>query len=361
MVVNSKPKRRLMNATLVLLGLAVALLFMEGVVRLFFSEPIVPRFVVDSGFGVRANQPDVVTRHSVPGVYDVQVTTNHAGMRGKREYAIRQPAGVIRVALEGDSFIFGHGVNDEDVVSVILEDALNAEGQGKWEVLNFGVSGFGQSEELVTYENLIRGYSPHAVVLFYFDNDIGNNAVSGLYRLGPDGRLERAGREYLPGVGASEALHSFGPTRWLLVHSRASNLIRNRLSALVHNTLLKQRGLRDYSTSTPKSAALTRALILEHIRILRKDGLIPIIFVIPNPSLQSNFPFTKDEIARSGALYVDGRSFLDRGDYHHKDLHWNSSGHKKAAMALAKELRTQLRAGGTTSISRSGEISASRP
>lgn len=340
-----KARRHVANITLVLFGLMVAALVVEGVVRLFFAEPVMPRFVVDSGFGVRANQPDVVTRHSMPGEYNVRITTNRAGMRGSREYTTQRPADVMRIALEGDSFVFGHGVNDEDVVSTVLEDALNAVGTGKWEVLNFGVSGFGQSEELVTYENRIRGYGPQVVVLFYFDNDIGNNAVSGLYRLGPDGKPERTNNVFLPGVKAREALYSFAPTRWLFVHSQAWNLIRNRLSGLVQANLLKQQGLRDYTDSQPESKALTRALILEHIRIVREDAAVPIVFVIPTATLHSNFPLTKDEITRSGALYLDGRNLLVSGDYYQKDQHWTPSGHKKVASALVKELFTQLRAG----------------
>lgn len=342
-----KARRQVANITLVLIGLMVAALVVEGVVRLFFAEPILPRFVVDSGFGVRANQADVVTRHSVPGEYNVKITTNRAGMRGSREYSTQRPTDVMRIALEGDSFVFGHGVNDEDVVSTVLEDALNAGGARKWEVLNFGVSGFGQSEELVTYENRIRGYAPQVVVLFYFDNDIGNNAVSGLYRLGPDGKLERTSSEFLPGVKAREVLYSFGPTRWLFVHSQAWNLIRNRLSGLVQTNLLKQQGLRSYTDSKPESKALTRALVLEHIRVVRKDAALPIVFVIPTASLDSNFPLTEDEITRSGALYLDGRKLLVSGDYYQRDQHWMPSGHRKVASALAKELYTQLRAGHT--------------
>jgi hypothetical protein len=44
---------------------------------------------------------------------------------GTREYTVGKPRGVYRIAVIGDSFIFGHGVNHDEVVSAVLEDLLN--------------------------------------------------------------------------------------------------------------------------------------------------------------------------------------------------------------------------------------------
>jgi lysophospholipase L1-like esterase len=152
-------------------------------------------------------------------------------MRGQKEYPVERVPGTRRILILGDSFAFGYGVNDADVVSAVLEDLLNQRVPGSTEVINLAVSGFGQAEELVTWNAKARAYRPDIVVLFYFDNDIGNKAVSELYSLAPGGTLVATGKSYLPGSNLQERLFAFPPTRWLFEHSQAWNLVRNRLSS----------------------------------------------------------------------------------------------------------------------------------
>ncbi|HEY5602164.1 MAG TPA: hypothetical protein VIM41_03570, partial [Gammaproteobacteria bacterium] len=149
------------NTVLLAMSLLAAFLLGELVVRVFISEPIKPRFVIDSGYGVRANEPNISTVHAWPGEYEVTVSNNAAGMRGSKDYVQKKDRGVVRIALLGDSFVYGHGVNDNEVVSFILEQYLNeSRSQTRYEVLNFGVSGFGQAEEFMTYRKLVRKYEP---------------------------------------------------------------------------------------------------------------------------------------------------------------------------------------------------------
>lgn len=322
---------------LVLTGIAAALILFEIIVRTFFEEPIMPRYVMDTGFGVRAHQPNITTRHFMPGDYDIIISTNSTGMRGARDYNIDKPDRVYRIALIGDSFVFGHGVNDDEVVSAVLEASLNETVTGnpkKYEVLNFGVSGFGQAEELITYRHRVRHYDPDMVVLFYFNNDFGNNAVSNLFEVDGSGELVRKNNEYLPGVHASEVLYGIAPIRWLFENSQGWNLIRNRLSALVQKTYLKKQGLKSYSDSSNTADILTRRLLLELVNEIREDNARPVVFVIPHKGLESNFPLETNAVTASGAEFVDGRKYLSSEHYHNRDSHWNAGGHKVAAAIL---------------------------
>jgi hypothetical protein len=324
---------------LILLGTAVAFMAAEFIVRIFIEEPILPRFVTDPGYGVRATQPNIRTRHYVPGDYDITITTNSAGLRGQREYTIEKPAGVYRIVLIGDSFVFGGGVNDNEVISHVLEDELNKSvipGGPRYQVINFGVSGFGQAEELVTYRARARDYKADDVILFYFENDIGNNAVSELFNLDDHGRLYRTGNEFLPGVAIREELYKFPPTRWLFTHSQAWNLIRNRLSAVVQNYLVKKQGLKQYDDASPRAVELTRALFHQFIREIKDDGASPMIFVIPGKSMRSNFPLATDALAKSGIIVFDGRNLFSPQDYYRRDAHWTAEGNRKAAAAIAR-------------------------
>jgi len=338
---NSLPRRMLSGLVMVLFGTAVALLVFEIIVRIFFEEPIMPRFVMDPGYGVRAQQPNIVTRHYMPGEYEITISTNSGGMRGKRDYSLKKPEGVYRIALLGDSFIYGHGVNDPEVVSAVLEGRLNSQAGAagtRYEVLNFGVSGFGQAEELITYRENVRKYNPDAVVVFYFDNDIGNNAVSRLYRVDDEGNLVRDADSYLPGVKAREIMYSIPPVRWLFEYSQGWNLIRNRLSSLVQKSLLKQQGLRSFNDTSEDAVELTRALLVQFIADIRGDGAQPIIFIIPHKKMKSNFPLEKRVINSEGAMLINGNDFMDASDYYVIDSHWNASGHKKAAAVIAQRI-----------------------
>jgi lysophospholipase L1-like esterase len=321
-----------------LIGLAVALVLVEVLVRIFFDEPVQPRFVMDGGYGVRANQPHVQTRHYVPGEYDVRITTNSAGMRGQREYTLEKPAGVRRILILGDSFSHGYGVEDAEVVSVLLEDMLNQRAQGrKYEVINLSVSGFGQAEELITYRARGRQYVPDIVILFFFENDIGNNAISRLFELTPQGTVRPSGRAFLPGVRTREVLYAIAPTRWLFEHSEAWNLIRNRLSALVQNSMMREQGLERFNDTSPKALALTRALLQLLLSEIRADNAEPIVMAIPNKrTMATNLPFSDSEIKAMGASLLDGRSFLTEQDYYNRDSHWRASGHRKTAGRLAE-------------------------
>ncbi len=233
-------KRGVVPAGLMLCGTVCALLLAEGAVRLFFDEGSRPRIVVDSGFGVRANRSNTSVQLYAPDEYRVSVTTKSHGMRGgRREYSRARSAGSTRIALLGDSFIYGTGVSDEDVVSAAIEDLWNSEHDTEpVEVLNFGISGSGQAEQLKTYLHKVRAFNPDHVILFYFSNDIGNNVVSNLFALDSEGALSSTGEEFLPGMKSRGILYGFGPLRWVLYRSHLWNVVRNRLSSLVQTRML---------------------------------------------------------------------------------------------------------------------------
>ncbi len=330
------PRAWLSRLGLLIGSLAIACGLAEIVARVSRPQVIQPRFVVDSGFGVRFNAPEVDTRHYVAGDYDVRITTNGAGLRGGAEYPVAKPAGAYRIALLGDSFVFGYGVTDDEVLSATLERRLidEADQSGVPEVLNFGVSGFGQAEELVVYRNLARLYRPDAVAVFYYDNDPGNNKVSDLFQLEGDA-LVPTGRPFLPGVKAREVLYAWAPTRFLFTRSHAFNLARNWLSSKVQRRLLEERGLESFDDTDGGTVPLTVALLAELVGEIRRDGAWPIVFVIPRRSLESNFPLTAQEVKGLGADFLDGRDCLTADDYDQRDSHWRPSGHLAATHALA--------------------------
>ncbi len=110
------------------------------------------------------------TRDSEP--YQVVENINSLGLRGVREIRPTKPDGVLRVACVGDSFTYGHGVNDDETWPHQLEQALATRlGVGRVEVLNFGVSAYEITQEVRQIETMVMRFDPDLVLLCWFFND----------------------------------------------------------------------------------------------------------------------------------------------------------------------------------------------
>jgi lysophospholipase L1-like esterase len=101
------------------------------------------------------------------------ISTNSQGLRDY-EYTIRKARNTTRIICLGDSVTFGQGVNLSDSFSKVLERKLNLNSTRRYEVLNFGVFGYGTLNELELLERKALNYSPDIVVLMMLDNDYQN-------------------------------------------------------------------------------------------------------------------------------------------------------------------------------------------
>ena len=96
---------------------------------------------------------------------------NSDGFRD-REFPLEKPEGITRIAVVGDSFAFGHGLPIEHTISRQLEGILNEEGStNRFEVMNFGVSGFTTVDELAFFKSKALKYQPDVLLIVYFLND----------------------------------------------------------------------------------------------------------------------------------------------------------------------------------------------
>jgi lysophospholipase L1-like esterase len=101
----------------------------------------------------------------------VEYTINSAGFREK-EYSLEKPADVTRIAVLGDSITFGFEVPVQYTYAKVMEDLLNKNGTGKYEVLNFGVGGYSTYNELEQLQETVLAYHPNIVVLGFCMNDV---------------------------------------------------------------------------------------------------------------------------------------------------------------------------------------------
>lgn len=104
------------------------------------------------------------------------IRINSDGLRD-REHPRGKPPGTLRVAVLGDSYIQAMNVPFADTFTTRLEGELQQCVVGKApEVLNFGVSGYGTAQELLTFREHATAYQPDIVLTaVYFGNDLTDN------------------------------------------------------------------------------------------------------------------------------------------------------------------------------------------
>jgi hypothetical protein len=95
---------------------------------------------------------------------DQPFTVNRWGMRD-REHALGKSQGTTRIAVLGPSMVMGGGVADGETFPDILQSRLNAAAPDglRYEVLNFGVSGYCLLQQLAILETRVSDFSPDVV------------------------------------------------------------------------------------------------------------------------------------------------------------------------------------------------------
>lgn len=127
---------------------------------------------------VRANPSDQIIYELKPNqtarFQHVPVTINSFGMRD-RELTKEKPAGVYRIAVLGDSYTFGWGVDQEKIFARWMESELTkmAPPGVHPQVLNFGVPGYATFQEVAKFQESGASFSPDAVLVYIVDNDFG--------------------------------------------------------------------------------------------------------------------------------------------------------------------------------------------
>jgi len=113
--------------------------------------------------------------HWYKNEFKTQIKTNSLGFRDKERNFFKKKD-LINVAVIGDSFVVAREVPFDKTPSQLLERYLNESNPGglsvrkKYEVLNFGVTGFGIQQSLLTNRIYVKDFAPKYVFLFIFED-----------------------------------------------------------------------------------------------------------------------------------------------------------------------------------------------
>ena len=163
-----RPVRWLGSAALVVSGLAIGLLAVEGGIRLWVATVEPNILVLDDAIGWthRASARRSVTTEGVPAV----LQTNALGLRGPLHVG---PTTHRRILVLGDSLTEGLQVSDDELFSVLLERR-----RADLEIANAGVSGYGTVQELLAAERIEPIVHPDlSLVMVFGGNDLTDNVM----------------------------------------------------------------------------------------------------------------------------------------------------------------------------------------
>ncbi|HKS26998.1 MAG TPA: SGNH/GDSL hydrolase family protein, partial [Pyrinomonadaceae bacterium] len=160
---------------LICLGLLFGLFIMEIALRIIgYTYPIWYMPDEHTGYSLRPSVEGWYTREG-----QSYVRVNSDGLRD-REHSKQKPANTVRIAILGDSFSEAMHVPQEETFWWLMERKLKECPQfaGKQvEVINFGVSGYGTAQELITLRQKVWDYQPDIVLLAFLTfNDIMDNS-----------------------------------------------------------------------------------------------------------------------------------------------------------------------------------------
>jgi hypothetical protein len=188
-----------MNRSLLVVGLLAGVGLLELGLRAFVPAPAAgsaARFELDPDLIYRLQPRNEVTWSSAE--FTETSHTNALGMRGTADLdlwdagAPKRP-GEVRILAVGDSFTYGHGVQDGETYPAVLGKLLRERGHDV-RVLNAGVPGYSTDQE---YTYVLRDglkLAPDLVLLGVHCSDVSDNYEVSLYDVA-DGRLVRRGAD----------------------------------------------------------------------------------------------------------------------------------------------------------------------
>jgi lysophospholipase L1-like esterase len=315
--------------------------------------------------------PDQVATHELPpsrgtaggtaggtAAREVVYTINADGYRG--ELLPVEPAGELRVAMVGDSFVFGSLVDDDDTLPSQLEALLSERlGAGRVRVANLGVPGYQLGQLLALLEQRVARLEPDIVVLNLYVND--TIPAPETYAGGehdPDAPPPTSAERWIQRLGlTSRAWAPTTPRERLQMGIRKRSALADALASALFARLESSDRRADHVHRWRAEGAGWQSLLeaLERaVQLAERDGYELHVSMFPSLAWLQATPYPLADAHRRlaeacGRLEIPFHDLLPafagrepRSLWAHQlDQHPNPAGHRLAAECLAAELLEQ--------------------
>lgn len=351
----TRRQRLLSRLLLAVLGLLCGLLLCEGLLRLFSPRY---QYAADSRYETSATRiwtrlPNTryVRPHPDSGAPH-PVIHNNLGLHQHRDFPPEALQDATNVAFFGDSFVENLRLPAACAFTEPLDYLLNLSGR-RFNVLNFGVDGYGTDQAYLAYREFPARERLGDVFYVFCSNDVRNIRESHLFELGPgDSLMPRPARPASWGV---RLLSRFHLTYLVIqVYDTLANRSRDRLDlpAFIEHERHKQSAdllrmendFREQRTS-PELAATLRlmdAILRRWQREVEAHGGRFHVVVLPVASER----FAAAHFTAAGFPVVDLGAGIDAlapaavrpSLVFQNDGHWNEYGNMLAVMCLRQQI-----------------------
>ena len=224
-------KPRLGNLILVFFSTAITLLIAEFGLRLLApnlaSEPVTSNqynfYRYDPVLGW-SNIPDARGTFS-RAEFSYELNINSLGLRGAG-ITTEKPVGTRRIAVLGDSFVWGIGAAEPELFTTLLAESLPAT-----QVLNFGVAGYSPIQYHLLTDKVLALDPDLVIISFCLGNDFADAVYWNRYDYyKPYARLDESGQLLIdgypiPDIKRFPGRHDSGPFAWMHEHSYLFRLV----------------------------------------------------------------------------------------------------------------------------------------
>lgn len=154
---------------LAIAGCELFLRYQEGLVSEQKMDPGLLKYHKLYGWELTPNWRGNHYHHDYAAAY----STNSFGFRGTFDFP--RPLIENTIAIVGDSFTFGLGVNDNET----FPEVLNGTAKGKNNYFNFSIPGFSTDQQYLLIKNRVMNFSPDMLILVtYMGNDFFDNLLA---------------------------------------------------------------------------------------------------------------------------------------------------------------------------------------
>jgi lysophospholipase L1-like esterase len=280
--------------------------------------------------------------------FDVLVCADADGFRQKETTVQPNPRSPV-IAVFGDSFAWGWGVGNGQVVTDVMQNRLGT----RVDIRNFGVNAYGTVQEsLLLKRSLRNGLQPGYVMVMLFKNDFYDNTDRG------------PGRPYLAVVGTNVTLQNYPVVRRAINPLKKLVKLSYLLSAIAYvaDFTKESRHVASLQTSTfqeGRVAEVPRSAMDFALRQFKAtcDGAgsrLAFVYVPDYGDVKSRDTadarkVMKDLCEQAGVMLVDlTEGFRQAAGaqperyYFPHDEHWNAAGHALAGRLLASFVEKEM-------------------